>query len=78
MVKLKVEIPEEIIKKLKERVDSADEFKDVEEYVNYILKQVVERLDTEKEEKKESKEETYSQEDEEKVKERLRSLGYLD
>ena len=71
---MKIEIPEEIVEKLKKRVDSTDEFDSVEAYVNYVLKQVVERLDSEKEEEKPA----FSEEDEEKVKERLRSLGYLD
>jgi len=70
---MKIEIPEEIVEKLKKRVDSTDEFDSVEAYVNYVLKQVVERLDSEKEEKP-----AFSEEDEEKVKDRLRSLGYLD
>lgn len=70
---MKINIKEEIAKKLKKRVDESDEFKNIEEYVNYILNQVVERL------KKENKEkEVYSEEDEKKVKERLKSLGYLD
>ncbi len=73
---MKIEIPEEIIEKLKKRVDSTDEFDSVQAYVEYILKQVVERLETEKQEKDE--EPAFSEEDEEKVKDRLRSLGYLD
>jgi Arc/MetJ-type ribon-helix-helix transcriptional regulator len=71
---MKIEIPEKIAEKLKKRVESTDEFKNVEEYVNYVLGQVVEKLEGEKEEK----EEVFSKEDEEKVKERLKGLGYLD
>ena len=70
---MKVEIKDEIIEKLKKRVDDG-EFKTVDEYVNYVLQQVVERLDSESGEK----EEAYTKEDEEKVKERLRSLGYME
>ena len=73
---MKVEIPDEIVEKLKKRVDSTDEFDSIEKYVNYILKQVTERLENEKQEKDE--EPVFSEEDEEKVKDRLRSLGYLD
>ena len=69
---MKVEIKKEIEKALQKRVESTDEFKSVEEYVNYVLKQVVEKLEGEQEES------TYSEEDEKKVKERLKALGYLD
>jgi len=70
---MKVEIKKDIEKALQKRVDSSDEFKNVEEYVNYVLQQVVDKLDGEQQE-----ESNYSEEDEEKVKERLKSLGYLD
>jgi len=73
---MEIKIKEEITKKLQERVDSTDEFNNVEEYVDYILKQVVERLEGEKPEKEEGP--VFSKEDEEKVKERLKGLGYLD
>jgi hypothetical protein len=73
---MKIEISDEIVEKLKKRVDSTEEFGSVEKYVEYILKQVVERLENENTEKDE--EPAFSEEDEEKVKDRLRSLGYLD
>jgi hypothetical protein len=72
---MNVKIKEDIAKKLKKRFEENDDFKNVEEYVNYILKQVAERLDSEKEN---SENEDFSEEDEAKVKERLKSLGYLD
>ena len=74
---MKVEIKEKIAKALRKRVNESKEFKNIEGYVNYVLEQVVERL---KEEScgKEEKKEVYSKEEEKKVKERLRSLGYLD
>ena len=72
--KMKVDIPDEMVEKLKKRVESTDEFESVEKYVNYILKQVVERLESEQKDE----EPVFSEEDEEKVKDRLRSLGYLD
>ncbi|MBN1376959.1 CopG family transcriptional regulator [Candidatus Woesearchaeota archaeon] len=77
---MKVEIKDKIIKRLQKRVKETDEFNNVEEYIDYILKQVAERLDNEKETEgePEDSEEVYSKEDEEKVKERLKSLGYLD
>lgn len=72
---MKVDVPKEIEEKLQKRVDSTDEFDSVQAYVEYILKQVVERL---AEENKDDEQPAFSEEDEEKVKERLRSLGYLD
>jgi len=70
---MKVNISEEIVEKLKKRVEGSDEFKDVEEYVNYALKQVVEKLEGEKRENK-----SFSKEDEEGVRKKLRGLGYLE
>jgi Arc/MetJ-type ribon-helix-helix transcriptional regulator len=75
---MKIKIPEEIVQRLQERVNSTDEFKDVEEYINYILEQVVERLENENKDNENKGESVFSKEDEEKVKERLRGLGYLD
>ncbi|MBW3002138.1 CopG family transcriptional regulator [Candidatus Woesearchaeota archaeon] len=72
---MKVEIPKNVAEKLQKRVDSTDEFDSVQAYVEYILKQVVERLE---EENSDDEQPAFSEEDEEKVKERLRSLGYLD
>lgn len=77
---MEIKIKEEIREKLKKRVESDDEFKDVEEYVNYILKQVVERLKNEAEEEpahSEEDEEVLSKEEEEQLKEKLKYLGYL-
>lgn len=70
---MEIKIKEEIVEKLKDRVESNDEFKDIEEYVNYILEQVVKRLKSEAEE-----ESIYSKKDEEKIREKLKDLGYLD
>ncbi|MGM5482431.1 MAG: CopG family transcriptional regulator [Nanobdellota archaeon] len=66
---MKIEVPKDIIKVLKKRVDETSEFNDVEEYITDILQQVVERLKQE--------DESFSKEDEEKIEERLRGLGYL-
>jgi hypothetical protein len=70
---MNIEIDNKIIELFKIRVESNDEFSSVEEYVNFVLDQVAERL---KDELKSDN--SYSEEDEKKVKERLRSLGYLD
>jgi Arc/MetJ-type ribon-helix-helix transcriptional regulator len=67
-----VSIPTTLIEKIKKRIQDT-EFETVSDYVTYVLREVLE--ETEEEEKKG---ETFSKEDEEKVKERLRALGYLD
>jgi len=64
---MKIEIREDLIKKLEKRAKEKD-MNSVEEYIENILEQVVERLKGD--EKIVSKEE-------EKVKERLRALGYI-
>ncbi|KXA97869.1 CopG family transcriptional regulator [candidate division MSBL1 archaeon SCGC-AAA259J03] len=64
----KVSIPESLYEKVKERCEGAG-FESVSEYVTFVLREVVE------EEEEEEKE--FSKEDEEKVKERLRALGYM-
>ena len=65
-----IKIPTDLIKKIEERVKET-EFESVDEYVTFVLEEVVKEDD-------EEIEEVFSEEDEDKVKERLRALGYLD
>jgi len=64
--------------KLKQDLDaivaSSAEFKFVDDYVSYILQQVV----TKKQATTPSSAATYSKADEDKIRERLKNLGYLD
>ena len=62
-------MPANLYKKIEERVN-ATEFNSVEEYVTFVLEEVL------KDEQEEEK--TFSKEEEEEVKNRLRALGYLD
>ncbi len=64
---MKINISDDVAKKLQERVKGS-KFKDVEEYVDFVLKKVVKKLE----------EKRMTKQDEDKVKQRLRSLGYLD
>ncbi len=73
MKKVTIEISPEEYEALEKRVKEKDEFESVEAYVKDVVSQVVERLKEEA-----GDDESYSKEDEEKVKERLRNLGYLD
>ena len=65
-----VKIPEDVYRKIEGRIEGT-EFSSVDEYVTYVLKEVLASLE-------EEEEEVFSPEEEEKVKERLRALGYLD
>ena len=66
-----VKIPLKLFAKMQSRVKST-EFESVDEYVTYILEEVLKQIDSEEQVAE------YTEEDEEKVKERLRALGYLD
>ncbi|MCX9081079.1 MAG: hypothetical protein OIN83_02660 [Candidatus Methanoperedens sp.] len=66
-----IKVPEELITKIKERIQGT-EFNSIDEYATFVLEEVV------KETGEEEPEEVFSEEDEHKVKERLRALGYLD
>lgn len=68
---VEIKIPKEIYEKIEKRIKDT-EFKSVSEYVTYVLREVLASLE------EEETEEVFSEEEEEKVKERLRALGYLD
>ena len=64
-----VSIPNPLFKKIEERIKGTG-FTSVSGYVTYVLREVVAE--------EEDKAEPFTNEDEERVKERLRALGYLD
>ena len=64
-----IEIPESLYNRMEARIKGSN-FASVSEYVSFILR---ERLSTEEEGSKT----VYSKEDEEKIKARLKDLGYL-
>ena len=63
-----ISIPKVLAEKIKEKIEGTG-FNSVSGYVTYVLRQVLSKT---------SSEEAFSEDDEKKVKERLRSLGYLD
>lgn len=63
-----IEIPAKLFEKIEERAKNTG-FKSASDYIVFVLKEVVSNLEEEPE--------SLSTEDEEKVKERLRALGYL-
>jgi len=64
-----VSIPKPLYEKIKKRIEGTD-FTSVSDYVTYVLRVILASLE-EKE-----KEEVFSEEEKEKVKERLRALGF--
>ncbi len=64
-----VKIPKKLYDEIKKEVDESEgEFKSVDEFVEFVLSEVL---------KEEEPEDTYTPEEEEEIKRRLRSLGYL-
>ena len=62
-------IPKKLYEEIRKRVEeSKGEFKSVEDYVVFVLREVV---------KEEEPEQAYTPEEEREIKQRLRSLGYL-
>lgn len=68
MSKKTVSLPGSLYDQIEERCEGTG-FDSVDEYVEYVLREVVEE--------EEEPEEEFSEEDEEKVKERLKALGYM-
>jgi len=66
-----VSIPTQLHRKIKERIEGTG-FTSVSDYVTFVLREVIANLEEEK------KEEAFTPEEERKVKERLKALGYLD
>jgi len=65
-----ISIPMPLAEKIKKRIKGT-EFDSISSYVIYVLAEVISSVE-------EDSEETFNKEDEEKVKDRLRALGYLD
>lgn len=63
-----ISIPTPLFRKVEERIKGTG-FTSVSSYVAYVLREIV---------AEEEHEEPFTKEDEERVKERLRALGYLD
>ncbi|UCH72121.1 MAG: hypothetical protein JSW62_00815 [Thermoplasmatales archaeon] len=65
-----ISIPTPLAEKIKKRIKGTG-FHSLSSYATYVLREIVSGTD-------EESEEAFTKEDEEKVKERLRALGYLD
>jgi len=67
-----VSIPKPLADKVKERMKGTG-FSSVSSYVTYVLRQVLSSIESEEKSKQ-----AFTEEEEEKVKQRLRDLGYID
>lgn len=67
MVSIELKLPRETYEKVLEKAREAG-FNDINEFLEFVLEQLIEE---------EEEAPVFSKEDEEKIKERLRSLGYL-
>ncbi len=65
-----ISIPTQLAEKIKKRIEGTG-FHSLSSYATYVLREVISGTE-------EDEGEAFSKEDEEKVKERLRALGYLD
>lgn len=68
-----ISIPKPLFEKIKKRCEGTG-FNSVSSYVTYVMRQVLSKAESEQQKSAEP----FSEEDEKRVKERLRSLGYLD
>ena len=67
--KVPVNISKELVDEIQRRVDeSGGEFKTVEEFIEFVLTEVL---------REEEPEQVYTAEEEEEIKDRLRRLGYI-
>ena len=67
-----VSIPIPLAEKIKKRMEGTG-FTSISSYVTYILREVLSSIESDEQTK-----EAFSKEEEEKVKQRLRNLGYID
>ena len=67
-----VSIPKPLVEKIKERMKGTG-FSSVSSYVTYVLRQIISSIEEEQRSKQ-----AFTKEEEEKVKQRLRDLGYID
>ena len=65
-----VSIPTPLAEKIKKRIKGTG-FTSISSYITYVLQELLASME-------EEEKEVFSKEDEEKIKERLRALGYLD
>jgi len=65
-----ISIPTQLAEKIRKRMEGTT-FNSLSSYVTYVMSEVLSEID-------EDTQEVFTKEDEERIKQRLRSLGYLD
>ena len=70
-----VSIPAPLAEKLKKHIEGTG-FSSLSSYVTYVLRQVLSGIEIDEHNKKEK--EAFTEDDEKRIKDRLRGLGYLD
>ena len=73
-----LQLDDKLYQQLEAIVKDSQEFKDVASYVAYILEQVVQKKQQSSAQVTPAQNTNYSPADEEKIRERLKNLGYLD
>ena len=66
--KINIRIPLDLYSEIKRKIELEDKFNNVEDFVEFVLRELF---------KENISEQIFDSEDENKVKERLKSLGYL-
>lgn len=69
-----ISIPKTLAEKIRKRMEGTG-FRSVSSYVTYVLRQLISGIEMDAQGKER---EAFTKEDENKVKERLRALGYID
>ena len=72
-----VSIPTPLFKKVEARIEGTG-FTSVSSYVIYVLREIIAEENKDEEPEEEEMPEAFSAEDEEKIKNRLKALGYMD
>ena len=72
---MEITLSDDLAKQLEQRISASEEFSTVEEYVNYVLGEVLKQTE---ESSSEPSSQAYTKNEENEVKKRLEDLGYMD
>jgi len=73
--KVSVALPKSVVERVRRRVQNSNEFKSVDEYIAYVMDQMLTELEGESEKTGDAS--PFSKKDQEDVEQRLRDLGYI-
>ncbi|PIW36761.1 MAG: hypothetical protein COW24_03690 [Candidatus Kerfeldbacteria bacterium CG15_BIG_FIL_POST_REV_8_21_14_020_45_12] len=75
---MQISLPDDLVKQLESRVSASTEFSTIEEYAIYVLTEVLKQTDDSSTKNSTDSDDNYTKDQEDAVKDRLESLGYLD